>query len=183
MAAAGRGAQQRQRSDGQQQPFPGPDALPLLCTSACWDRLFPPDRAVVAADVLAAAGRLPPDLPLQLQVRDTVGDHAGITRVARLPLAFAPQSEGEDAAAVGRRRLAAAGLALSVDDGRLRIDAVRAASPAGRLGLTPSVEVTGVRVPVPQPSPHWRVLPAVLAAGWVVAAVLRRASRRPSDAP
>ena len=133
--------------------------------ASTWHLLFLPERSVPAADVLAEAGRLAPDAALLLHVRTPPGAPAAAHHVVTLPLAFAPRSEGEDDAAVGRRRIGAAGLALSIDDGRVRIDAVRAASTAGALGLGPAVDVIEVRVVDRQPAAGWRYLPALLAAG------------------
>jgi hypothetical protein len=143
--------------------------------ASTWHLLFPPERSVPAADVLAAAGRLAPDAALLLHVRKPPGASAAAHHVVSLPLAFAPRSEGEDDATVGRRRVGAAGLALSIHDGRVRIDAVRAASAAGALGLGPSVDVIEVRVVDRQPAAGWQYLPALLAAGGVGVRIARRA--------
>ncbi len=131
------------------------------------DLISPPYRELAPKEILQAAAQTPEDAPLRLRILglDEVGDPREF--VALLPL---------PAGADGEERLAAAGVTLRFEDGRVFVDDVTFASPAQKAGLDWDQEILEVLVPAPQPSKYLMYIPALALLGLIVWVQRRRAA-------
>ncbi|MCS6943811.1 MAG: DUF3394 domain-containing protein, partial [Sutterellaceae bacterium] len=71
------------------------------------------------------------------------------------------------AAAAGRKRIAEAGLTISVLGDTAQVTNVKFGSRAKKAGFEPGFEIVEVLVPSGRPSPNWFYLPALLLVGIV----------------
>ncbi|MDD9903461.1 MAG: DUF3394 domain-containing protein [Rhodospirillaceae bacterium] len=129
------------------------------------DYISPPFEHGKPADLVTALGKAVPGSEMRLIVegQDDVGDP--ITFTAILPVS----SE-----ATGEERLAAYGLEILVEDGKVLIDGTTFDSPAAKAGLDFDQVIQTVLVPVDQPSKLLMYIPALVLLGFIVLLQRRR---------
>jgi TRAP transporter 4TM/12TM fusion protein len=123
------------------------------------DMVYPPFNETDPSQLEQVAGELPAGSELRLNIAglDDIGDPRNF--VALLPL-------GEVGS--GAERLAAAGLELAENDGKIVVDNAVAGSAAANAGLDWDQVITGVLVPSDQPWKELMFFPALLVLGLVV---------------
>ncbi|HUF56946.1 MAG TPA: TRAP transporter permease [Thermohalobaculum sp.] len=134
------------------------------------DWISPPHVERAPSEIAEAAANTPPggDLRLRISGFTPVGEPVEFT--ALLPIV---------ADGTGEERIAAAGLELVEDDGRVIIDNVAFDSPAEAAGLDWDQEILVVLEPVPQPSKYWMFIPALVLLALIVWLQRRRAEPAP----
>jgi TRAP transporter 4TM/12TM fusion protein len=132
------------------------------------DYLYAPYVEAPAKQAFDIAGHIREDGRLLLVIEGTNLEGEDVTKTISLPLA----ARGE-----GRKRLADAGLTLSVLGDRVQIGAIKFGSAAKRVGLESGFTVKHVLLPADRPSVHWVYVPALLLLG-VVAALQWQRRRR-----
>jgi MYXO-CTERM domain-containing protein len=137
------------------------------------DLLYAPYAQAPAPQIFDIAGRLPEDGRLLLVVEGTNIEGEDVTKTVSLPLA----KPGD-----GRKRLADAGLTLSVLGDRVQVGAIKFGSAAKRVGLESGYTVKHVLLPADRPSAHWIYVPALLLLGIVAALQWQRRRREPAAA-
>jgi len=138
------------------------------------DLLYVPYAQAPAQQLFDIAGRLPQDGRLLLVVDGTNLEGGDVTKTISLPLG----ARGD-----GRKRLADAGLTLSVLGDRVQIGAIKFGSAAKRVGLESGYTVKHVLLPADRPDVHWIYVPALLLLGVVAALQWQRRRREPAPAP
>ena len=147
-------------------------AFTLFRPGFWWDRVYPRYETAPPTALAATAADAPAGAPLRLRVRGETIDGRERTTTVSLPLA--DPAPADDGAA----RLAAAGLTVRPDGGRVLVDTVGFGTPADELrkgfGVDVGWEVLAVEIETPRPPKAWAFLPALGLAGLVAWAQLRR---------
>jgi TRAP transporter 4TM/12TM fusion protein len=125
----------------------------LFMPDAFMDRLRDPYRDAPATQVMDAAQRAPAGETLVLVIRGETLEGEAVVKTVAVQLG--------EAGAQGARRLADAGLQLSVLGERVEIAGVRFGSRAKKAGFEQGWEVQSLRLPTDRPSPHWFYLPGL----------------------
>ena len=148
-------------------------AFTLFRPGFWWDRIYPPYDIRPAASITEVAAQAAAGESLRLQVAGETIDGKQRTTTARLPL-------GERADS-GVARLAAAGLALREEDGRVLIDNLVFGTPAERLrqdfGVDFDWRIVHVETPAARPPKQIAYIPALLLLALVAGLQLRRRGR------
>ncbi|MFP8965494.1 TRAP transporter permease [Pokkaliibacter sp. CJK22405] len=119
-----------------------------------WDRVYPPTAELPVAELNQTIMGLPQGEDLHLLVEgDTLeGDH--VSKIVKLPMDQSqPDADG---------RLAAAGLTLTQNDGKVLVDMVDFGSVAQEQGIDFDWEVKGIEMTLDRPAKEWVFLPATL---------------------
>jgi TRAP transporter 4TM/12TM fusion protein len=132
------------------------------------DWIYPPYEAVAPTQLEELVDEAPPGGVLRLVIEGINLSGQDETRTVRLPL-------GE--AAPGPERLAATGLELREEEGRVFVDLVQFGSPAEQAGIDFDYEILTVEMPAEQPEKQWMFIPALLVLALVVVSQRRRAAR------
>ena len=122
------------------------------------DRLYAPYTEVPAGEILKVAEKLPENARLVLVIEGTTLEGDELRKTVAVQL-----TEPGPAA----KRLAEAGLSVSVFGNTVRVTAVRFGSRARRSGFEQGFQVAAVKVPTDRPSEHWIYLPALALVGFV----------------
>jgi TRAP transporter 4TM/12TM fusion protein len=138
----------------------------LFRPDAVWDAMFDPYEHRPAGEVFTAAAAVPAGQRLVLHLTGITLEGRDVDKVVAVPLGD-PPPELTDPAAIGRARLQAVGLQLSVLGGQVQVANVQFGSRARRLGIEQGFEVTEVLIPAPRPPMYWMYLPAFMLAGLV----------------
>ena len=163
----------------------------LFRPDALWDTIFPEFEPRPAAEVFRIAGELPDDRLLVLRIAGTTIEGDDVVKSVALSLpdrpkaaaavapgAGAPAGTPADPVALGRQRLAGAGLTLVALGPDVQVAAVKFGSRARRQGFEQGFRVEQVMVHAARPSVHWPYLPALAIAAlvwWVQGRRLRGA--------
>jgi hypothetical protein len=146
----------------------------LFRPDVVWDRVFPEFEARPAKEAFRVAGELPDGRLLVLRIAGTTIEGDDVVKTVALSLPDRPPAGTQAAAAaaadpvaLGRQRLAGAGLTLSALGDGVQVAAVKFGSRARRQGLEQGFDVQEVLVHASRPSVHWPYLPAFLLAGLV----------------
>jgi TRAP transporter 4TM/12TM fusion protein len=133
------------------------------------DRLAPEFRSEPAANLYRIAGRLEDGGRLVLKIRGTNLEGDEIRKTVAVQLADRGPAPADDAAAValGRKRVAEAGLTISVLGDAVQVTNVKFGSRARKSGFEQGFDIASAEVPNERPSPHWFYLPALLLAAIV----------------
>ena len=133
------------------------------------DYVSPPFEEVPPTEIAAAAEATEPGQNLRLRIAgvDQYGDP--IENVVLLEV-----GEG----ATGDEKLAAAGLTLLDQDGKVLVDDVAFDSAAQKAGLDWDQEILLVRKPASQPTKYWMFIPAILLLAGIIWIQRRRAASR-----
>jgi TRAP transporter 4TM/12TM fusion protein len=128
------------------------------------DLLHDEYRSEAPAKLFETAGRLPDDDRLVLLIAGTrlEGNDVRKTVAVQLGDQGPAPADASAAAALGRKRVAAAGLSISMLGDVAQVTAVRFGSRARKAGFEQGFEVVAVQVPTDRPTPHWFYLPALL---------------------
>jgi TRAP transporter 4TM/12TM fusion protein len=128
------------------------------------DPLYDEYRSEPAARLFEIAGRLPDDERLVLQIAGTRLEGNDVRKTVAVQLGDQGPAPADAAAAtaLGRKRVAEAGLAISVLGDTAQVTNVKFGSRARKAGFEQGFEVVAVQVPTTRPSPHWFFLPALL---------------------
>lgn len=145
-------------------------AFTLFRPGFWWDRIFPPDETLPAAQIEQVVEAASPGEALRLRVEGETleGDYARRTA----SLTMGPEAPAE-------QRLLDLGLMLRREDDRVIADMVTFGSPAHDAGIDLDWEITGVVRATERPPKEWMFLPALLLLGLVAGSQLRR--RRPES--
>ena len=135
------------------------------------DRLYPEFRTEPPARLFAIAGRLPDDERLVLQIAGTNLEGEEIRKTVAVQLRERGPAPADDAAAaaLGRKRVAEAGLTVSVLSETAQVTNVKFGSRAKKAGFEQGFDIVAVLVPSGRPSPNWFYLPAfvLIAIVWI----------------
>jgi TRAP transporter 4TM/12TM fusion protein len=121
-------------------------------------------RTEPAPRLFEIAGRLPDDGRLVLLIAGTriEGDEVRKTVAVQLGDQGLPPADATAAAALGRKRMAEAGLSISVLGDAAQVTNVRFGSRARKAGFEQGFDILAVQVPTDRPTPHWFYLAALL---------------------
>ncbi len=146
------------------------------------DQLYDEYRSVSPAKLFEIAGRLPDDERLVMQIAGTrlEGDDVKKTVAVQLGDRGPEPADAAAAVALGRKRVAEAGLAISVLGDRAQVTNVRFGSRAKKSGFEQGFDVVAVQVPSGRPTPHWFYLPALVLLAIVWVSQGRRLGREPT---
>ncbi len=135
------------------------------------DMIFPPLTSVPPSQIEEmAADPANERLRLRAEGMNIEGNEVSLT-------VMMPLGDGE----TGVERLAASGLELRDDDGRVVVDMIGFGSPAEKLGLDFDYEITQVLVPNERPSKEWMFIPALALLAGIIWLQRRRITSH--DAP
>ena len=128
------------------------------------DLLYDEYRSEPPANLFEIAGRLPGDERLVMLIAGTrlEGDAVRKTVAAQLGDQGPAPADTAAAIALGRKRIAEAGLSISVLGDVAQVTGVRFGSRARKSGFEQGFEVVAVQVPTDRPTPHWFYVPAFL---------------------
>ncbi len=145
------------------------------------DKLVDEYRGEPASKVFEIAGRLDDDERVVMLIAGTrlEGDDVKKTVAVQLGDRGPAPADAAAAAALGRKRLAEAGLNISVLGDTARVTNVRFGSRARKSGFDQGFEIVAVQVPTDRPTPHWFYLPALLLIGIVWVSQGRRLRAEP----
>jgi TRAP transporter 4TM/12TM fusion protein len=132
------------------------------------DKLYDPYTEVPAKEIFKIAQDLPEDDRLVLVIQGTSIEGDDVRKTVAVQLG----APGD-----GRKRLADAGLTISMLGPEVSVSAVKFGSRAKKSGFEQGFKVTAVKVPTDRPSEHWVYIPALalVALVWF----LQRARERP----
>ncbi|MBI2528075.1 MAG: TRAP transporter permease [Candidatus Rokubacteria bacterium] len=116
------------------------------------DRLYEPYREVPASQIFEVAKRLPDKDSLVLVIEGLNVEGERVRKTVAVQVG--PPSDG-------RRRLADAGLTVTVLGGQAQVAGVKFGSQAKKSGFEPGWSIGAVKVPTGRPSAHWVFVPAV----------------------
>src|SRR5687767_925784 len=158
-------------------------ALLLIATFALFrpdffmDRMYAPYVEVPAKEIFRVAGELPEDDRLVLVIRGTNIEGDDVNKTVAVQLLDKPGD--------GRKRLADAGLTVSMLGPEVTISAVKFGSRAKKSGFDQGFKVAAVKVPSDRPSEHWVYLPAlaIVALVWFLQRARERPKRRTRNQP
>ncbi len=141
------------------------------------DRMYAPYVEVPAKEIFRVAGELPEDDRLVLVIRGTNIEGEDVNKTVAVQLLDKP---GE-----GRKRLADAGLTVSMLGPEVTISAVKFGSRAKKSGFEQGFKVAAVKVPSDRPSEHWIYIPALalIALVWFLQRARERPKRRTRNQP
>src|SRR5687768_3070027 len=139
------------------------------------DRIYAPYVEVPAKEIFRVAGELPEDDRLVLVIRGTNIEGEDVNKTVAVQL---------DKPGDGRKRLADAGLTVSMLGPEVTISAVKFGSRAKKSGFDQGFKVAAVKVPSDRPSEHWVYIPALalVALVWFLQRARERPGRRPQRA-
>jgi len=128
------------------------------------DQLYDEYRSEPAAKVFEIAGRLPDDERLVMLIAGTRLEGNDVRKTVAVQLGDQGPApvDAAAAAALGRKRIAEAGLSINVLGDIAQVTNVRFGSRARKSGFEQGFEVVAVQVPTDRPTPHWFYLPALL---------------------
>jgi TRAP transporter 4TM/12TM fusion protein len=128
------------------------------------DQLYDEYRSEPSAKVFETAGRLPTDERLVLLIAGTRLEGNDVRKTVAVQLGDQGPAPADAAAAagLGRKRIAEAGLSISVLGDVAQVTNVRFGSRARKAGFEQGFEVVAVQVPTDRPTPHWFYLPALV---------------------
>jgi TRAP transporter 4TM/12TM fusion protein len=134
------------------------------------DRLYAPYAQVPAKEIFRVAAELPENDRLVLVIAGTNIEGDEVRKTVAVQLTGKP---GE-----GRKRLAEAGLTISMLGPEVSVSAVKFGSRARKSGFEQGFKVAAVKVPSDRPSEHWVYIPALalIALVWF----LQRTRERPT---
>jgi TRAP transporter 4TM/12TM fusion protein len=140
------------------------------------DRMYAPYVEVPAKEIFRVAGELPEDDRLVLVIRGTNIEGEDVNKTVAVQL---------DKPGDGRKRLADAGLTVSMLGPEVTISAVKFGSRAKKSGFDQGFKVAAVKVPSDRPSEHWVYLPALalIALVWFLQRARERPKRRTRNQP
>jgi len=141
------------------------------------DRMYAPYVEVAAKEIFRVAGELPEDDRLVLVIRGTNIEGDDVNKTVAVQLLDKPGD--------GRKRLADAGLTVSMLGPEVTISAVKFGSRAKKSGFDQGFKVAAVKVPSDRPSEHWVYLPAlaIVALVWFLQRARERPKRRTRNQP
>jgi len=131
-----------------------------------WDMLYPPIQVLSPEQVEVIAERTPEAGVLSIRVEGETLEGALVTKIVALPMG---------ASESGVKRLAAAGIELRREGGKVLVDDVAFASDAEKAGIDFDWEVLGVQTRAQRPPKYLLYIPALALLGVVV---LRQRRRR-----
>ncbi len=148
-------------------------AFTLFRPGFWWDRIYPPQQEVPATQIEEIAGELPAKGRLvMVAAGETLeGDFERRTVVLQL-----------GGAASGAERLAAAGLELRTEDGKVLVDSLMFGSPAEKAGLDFDWQILHVLRPAERPPRELMYIPALLLLALVAFLQVGRRRRQPAAA-
>jgi TRAP transporter 4TM/12TM fusion protein len=128
------------------------------------DQLYDEYRSEPAAKVFEIAGRLPDDERLVMLIAGTRLEGNDVRKTVAVQLGDQGPVPVDTAAAValGRKRLAQAGLSINTLGDVAQVTNVKFGSRARKSGFEQGFEILAVQVPTDRPTPHWFYLPALL---------------------
>jgi TRAP transporter 4TM/12TM fusion protein len=132
------------------------------------DKLYDPYTEVPAKEIFKVAQQLPEDDRLVLVIQGTSIEGDDVRKTVAVQLG----APGD-----GRKRLADAGLTISMLGPEVSVSAVKFGSRARKSGFEQGFKVAAVKVPTDRPSEHWVYIPALalIALVWF----LQRSRERP----
>ena len=139
------------------------------------DKMYAPYTEVPAKEIFKVAGELPEDDRLVLVIQGTSIEGEDVKKTVAVQL---------DKPGDGRKRLADAGLTVSMLGPEVTISAVKFGSRAKKSGFEQGFKVAAVKVPSDRPSEHWVYIPALalIALVWFLQRARERPGRRPQRA-
>jgi hypothetical protein len=140
------------------------------------DRMYAPYTEVPAKEIFRVAGELPEDDRLVLVIHGTNIEGDDVKKTVAVQL---------DKPGDGRKRLADAGLTVSMLGPEVTISAVKFGSRAKKSGFEQGFKVAAVKVPSDRPSEHWIYIPALalIALVWFLQRARERPKRRTRNQP
>jgi TRAP transporter 4TM/12TM fusion protein len=140
------------------------------------DRMYAPYTEVPAKEIFRVAGELPEDDRLVLVIHGTNIEGDDVKKTVAVQL---------DKPGDGRKRLADAGLTVSMLGTEVTISAVKFGSRAKKSGFEQGFKVAAVKVPSDRPSEHWIYIPALalIALVWFLQRARERPKRRTRNQP
>lgn len=133
-------------------------AFTLFRPGFWWDEIYPPTNVVDAGQIVKFAEQAPENGALRMQVAGENLDGRFIQKTVDLPM-----RQADDGAA----RLAQAGLAVRVEDGKVLTDNVVFGSDAQAVGLDFDWEIVNLQVAADRPPKQLMFIPALMLLGLI----------------
>ena len=140
-------------------------AFTLFRPGFWWDEIYAPTHLIPASQLVEQAASVPDGGKLQMVVQGENLEGKFMTRTVLLPL-----GKGGD----GLQRLAAAGLEIREEEGRILADNVMFGSDAQQVGIDFDWEIVNLQIEADRPPKHLMFIPALILLALIWRLQLRR---------